>query len=273
MIRILKNEDKQMMLEYIKKYSVETTFLYGNVINFPIENDKSIRRCADYYGYFENDELKGIIPFYNLGSCIPHYESKNAISEFVELLKERNFKFLIGMKKIVQPLYELIVPFKKEKEYKDSSYFMLKNFKPYKLSNANIEFLNADANNIDMLKFMNSARNIGFGDNITLEERKKSLLQRGNEEEVIILSADGKMAATACVQTSTDTLNQIGGVVTIPEERGKGYCKAVVSKMCEIIINRGKQATLMVVNSNTPAVKAYKSLGFEYYDDYVFIEY
>lgn len=278
MIRLLKNHDKQIMLEYIRKYPAETTFLYGNVMNFPIENDTSKRRCADYYGYFEDSKsekskLKGIIPFYNLGSCIPHYESPDAVVEFAKLLKDRNFEFLLGMKKIIQPLYEYIKPYKKEKEYEDSSYFVLKEFKPYNVSAPNAYFFNADGNNDDVVKFMNSARRLGFKDNLTLEESKKSLLQRGKEEEIIILSVDGKMVATAAVQTGTDEINQIGGVVTMPEERGKGYCKAVVSKLCENIISRGKQSTLMVVNSNTPALKAYQSLGFEYYDDYLFINY
>ncbi|WP_291561459.1 MULTISPECIES: GNAT family N-acetyltransferase [unclassified Clostridium] len=68
-------------------------------------------------------------------------------------------------------------------------------------------------------------------------------------------------------------MSQIGGVFTLPEVRGNGYAKAMVSKICDNIIAREKIPTLMVSNANVPAVKAYKSLGFDFYDDYLMVEF
>lgn len=47
----------------------------------------------------------------------------------------------------------------------------------------------------------------------------------------------------------------------------------MVSKICDNIIAREKIPTLMVSNANVPAVKAYKSLGFDFYDDYLMVEF
>lgn len=44
-----------------------------------------------------------------------------------------------------------------------------------------------------------------------------------------------------------------------------------VSKLCCIIKERGKTPALMVRKNNTPAVRAYTSLGVRYYDDYSII--
>lgn len=98
-------------------------------------------------------------------------------------------------------------------------------------------------------------------------------MQESVEEDYVFLIKDDKIVAQANIQTTTDEINQIGGVYTSEEERGKGYCKAVVSEICKRITARGKIPTLMVVKKNTPAVKAYSVLGFKHYDDYLIIEF
>lgn len=47
MIRLLTQADEQMILEYLKRNEIETSFLYANIIEFGVENRKDIRRCAD----------------------------------------------------------------------------------------------------------------------------------------------------------------------------------------------------------------------------------
>lgn len=120
----------------------------------------------------------------------------------------------------------------------------------------------------DALNFMLEARRVGFGDNPSREDLQKVLSQRAPEEDYVFLLEEEKIAAQACIQTTTSKINQIGGVYTTENERGKGYCKAIVSKLCSIIKKRGRIPTLMVRKNNTPAVRAYVSLGFKHYDDY-----
>ena len=66
MIQLLKQENKEIVLEYLEKYHIETTFLIGNVDCFGLDNNAEMRCCGDYYGYFEDDILRGVLPFYNL---------------------------------------------------------------------------------------------------------------------------------------------------------------------------------------------------------------
>lgn len=267
MIRLLKESDRSIIVDYLERNHIECTFLIGNVEHFGIENDKDKRRCADYFGYFEGESLKGILPFYNLGSCIPHFESQDAVPGFVEIMKERNFKYLLGMHRLVNPLYEGIKNCRKIIEHSDDSYFVNNNFTPCIMEDVDIRdasCLNLD----DVLNFMQEARLKGFGENVTRESVRKTLTQRAEDENYIFLLRNGKIAAQACIQTATSKINQIGGVYTTENERGRGYCKAVVSELCRIILSRDRIPTLMVRKDNTPAVKAYKSLGFKHYDDY-----
>lgn len=270
MIQILKENHRKLVLDYLERNHLECTFLIGNVKQFGINNNRNFRRCADYYGYFEGNDLKGILPLYNLGSCIPHFESENAVPEFAKILKNRSFTFLLGMKKFIKPLYDSISPYKTTLNYSEDSYFVNNNFKPFVLPEVKIK----DASELKLdfiLDFMLEARLKGFGERSTKADRLDALKQRGPEEDFLFEINDGIIVATACIQTCTSRINQVGGVYTTEAERGKGYCKAIVSELCRRITARGKTPTLMVRNNNTPAVKAYTSLGFDFYDDYLIV--
>lgn len=272
MIRLLNDNDKQIILEYLHRNEIETSFLYANVIEFGVENRKGIGRCADYFGFFKDGSLAGIIPFYNLGSCIPHYEAEDAIADFAELINDRSSEVLIGMDRIVRPIYQSVKGQKDISSSSESSYFVNKDFKPYNVSD--IEFIDPHQMTDDtkVIEFIIMARSNGFHETVSFEDVKNSLTLTSPEEDKVIAVKDGKMVAYAIIQTYTDTINQIGSVYTVEEERGKGYCKAVVSELCKRIILRNKMPTLFVRKNNIPAVKAYSSLGFEHFDDYLFIK-
>ncbi|MBU5437150.1 GNAT family N-acetyltransferase [Tissierella sp. MSJ-40] len=272
MIRLLRQPDKKIILEYLDRNEIETSFLYANIIEFGVDNIQDIRRCADYYGFFDGEVLKGILSFYNLGSCIPHYEVDDAVPLFAEIMKDKEFEFLLGMEKIIKPLYEEIKDYKETQEYDESSYFINANFKPFILDG--VKFIDANkVVNDDLIDFIVAARADGFNQIATREDIRKTLTQRGEEEDFIIAEKDGKIVAQACVQTYTNKINQIGGVYTVKDERGKGYCKMVVSEVCSRIIAKGKMPTLAVKKNNMPAVKAYTALGFEHYNDYLIVRF
>lgn len=271
MIKLLCEDDRKEVLDYLGRNEIECTFLIGNVNQFGIENRKEYRRCGDYIGYFEGMALKGILPIYNMGSCLPHFESSSAVDEFIKIAKGRKIDYLLGMKKYVEPIYEGIKDSKKVLEYSDNSYYINNNFKEFSVPD--VEILDASEIKLDdALDFMVEARKLGFHDNVSRRDVYNALTQRANEENFIFLLKEGKIAAQACIQAATSKINQIGSVYTTESQRENGFCKAIVSRLCSIIIGRGKIPTLMVRKNNTPAVKAYSYLGFEHYDDYNIIK-
>lgn len=272
LVRLLDNKDKAEVMEYIYRNEMEAAFLCANVLNLGLENDMKTRRCGDYYGFFSQGEIKGVLPFYNLGSCIPHYETKEAIPVFAQIMRERSFEYLLGMQKIVLPLYEQIKDSKKVIELDDGSYFVNRDFRPYTVEG--LEFVEAReaARDERAVEFLVRVRNIGFGENVTGEEAVASL-GSDPEEDAVIAVANGEYVAFAKIQTYTRTLNQIGSVYTEEAHRGRGYCKAVVSEICRRIVARGKIPTLFARKDNPPAVKAYTALGFEPVDDYSLIRF
>ena len=270
MVRLLSNNDKSAVMDYICRNETETSFLYANVLSIGLENDMKTRRCADYFGYFEGNELKGIIPFYNLGSCIPHYETNEAIPYFIQIMKEREFKYILGMARIIRPIFEGVKDYKKVHVCNESSYFINSEFKPFKVDGLELIDAREAAAEPEIVDFLVRVR-AGFDENVSREEAVESL-GTDPEEDAVIAVFNGEPVSFAKIQTYTKTLSQLGSVYTEEAYRGRGYCKAVVSEICSRIVARGKLPSLFARKNNTPAVSAYSALGFRPADDCLFIE-
>jgi hypothetical protein len=272
LLKLLTEKDREIMTEYIKKYPFETTFIQGNISNFSIENDRNIRRCGDYYGYFKNGRLVGIIPFYNLGSSTPHYEDEECIEAFSELIIKYNLEFLLGMKKVISPLFDKIKDVKKIKLCDEDSFQVNEKLTPYENSKIKImDFYELPLE--EAATFAVEASKKGFDTEVSIEEKIKTFKERSKEEDYIFAIYNDEIVGQAYIQVSTDLVNQIGGVYTREKYRNKGICKTMVTELCKRIIKRGKKPVLMVKKHNIPAVKAYERLGFSHYDDYMMVRF
>ena len=60
-----------------------------------------------------------------------------------------------------------------------------------------------------------------------------------------------------------DGETEIGGVATIPEQRNKGFCKALLSEMAFRILDSGKAVTLTTENANLSMRAAAKAIGMK----------
>lgn len=272
MLRQLNEWDKPVLFEYLKRNEEETAFLIGNAEHAGIMNKNGILRCGDYFGYFRDNDLKGVIAFYNLGNCFPHFESFEAVPYFSQLMLIRRFSMLLGTERIIRPLYDATKHGKYIRGFEECSYYV--DFEPAVFKLDGSEFIDvSESSPIELLSFVRDAYLRGFDAERTLEGTKLLLSQKGEEEEFIVMKIDGKPVSQACIQAVTPNTNQIGAVYTLEEERGKGYGKAVVSELCQRIRTRGKLPTLIVNKQNTPALCAYKALGFEERGDYIIIRY
>lgn len=56
---------------------------------------------------------------------------------------------------------------------------------------------------------------------------------------------------------------EIGAVATVPEQRNKGFCKALISEMALRILNNGKAATLTTEQENLPMRAAAAAVGMK----------
>lgn len=73
---------------------------------------------------------------------------------------------------------------------------------------------------------------------------------------------ESKLVAMAMAFENGRKLRRIGGVYTLPEFRGHGYCKAITAALCEKIIAQGGEVALHADAAHPFTNQMYQSLGF-----------
>ncbi len=73
----------------------------------------------------------------------------------------------------------------------------------------------------------------------------------------------GKIVAIASIQ-SVKTYSRIGGVVTLPEERGKSYAKMLVHFLTSEILSKGETPVLYTDYNYSFSNKCYIAVGYEF---------
>jgi predicted GNAT family acetyltransferase len=97
----------------------------------------------------------------------------------------------------------------------------------------------------------------------------KSLRQALREQLVYLAEIQGEPVAKAATNARGYTVDQVGGVYTVTDHRGKGIGKAVVSRLLKTVFAEKKEACLFVKKHNRAAIALYERLGFSPATDYV----
>jgi predicted GNAT family acetyltransferase len=96
----------------------------------------------------------------------------------------------------------------------------------------------------------------------------RSLRLALREQLVYLAEQSGTAVAKAATNARGYKVDQIGGVYTVPEQRGKGLGKAVVSELLKKVFSEKKEACLFVKKHNRSAIALYERLGFAPINDY-----
>jgi predicted GNAT family acetyltransferase len=97
----------------------------------------------------------------------------------------------------------------------------------------------------------------------------KSLRLALREQLVYVAEVEGIPVSKAATNARGYKVDQIGGVYTVPSQRGKGLAKAVVSELLKEVFSEKQAACLFVKKHNRSALALYERLGFSPMTDYV----
>ncbi|SHJ84830.1 GNAT family N-acetyltransferase [Paramaledivibacter caminithermalis] len=272
--KLLRNKDMDLVMCYLEKRHFESTFIIDSIEKYGLENNMLYKKNGDYYGYFRDGKLMGIFSFNNMGSFTCYYDDDKVLNKVVLLkaVKKYKPKYIFGIERIIKPLWTRLEKTFKFYKYDECSYMILNknNFKSFSTDKKIINAKNYDfSKSIDFLIEVEKA----FERNPkTINELKNSVYERIGDEEYLYLLDKGEIVAQAVIKTTTSRINQIEGVYTLPKHRGNGYAKAIVSKLCQNIIDKKKIPALIVSKKNDAAIQTYRKIGFENYDDYIVSE-
>jgi predicted GNAT family acetyltransferase len=96
----------------------------------------------------------------------------------------------------------------------------------------------------------------------------KSLALSLREEILYVLERGGRPVAKAGTNARGFGVDQIGGVYTLPADRGKGFARIVMVALLREVFREKSGACLFVKKKNRPAIQLYNGLGFQPLDEY-----
>ena len=97
----------------------------------------------------------------------------------------------------------------------------------------------------------------------------RASLARALERHLVFVAEEGGViVGKAATNARGISVDQVGGVYTLPQRRGRGVARALMEELLRAIEGSGRRAVLFVKPENAPARALYRGLGFEEIGDY-----
>jgi len=74
---------------------------------------------------------------------------------------------------------------------------------------------------------------------------------------------DGEIVSLAIPLSFREGETEIGGVATVPDRRGEGWCEALIAELASRILAEGKAAALTTGQDNLPMRRAAERIGMK----------
>jgi N-acetylglutamate synthase-like GNAT family acetyltransferase len=95
-----------------------------------------------------------------------------------------------------------------------------------------------------------------------VDQVRQSMTERVYALRTYVAEVSGRLVAGASTSAESSDAAMIGGVWTLPNERDHGYSTAVVAALCAELLGEGRCPYLFYLESNAPAARVYKKIGF-----------
>ena len=90
-----------------------------------------------------------------------------------------------------------------------------------------------------------------------------TLLHALRTQQIFSLAKNGVLIAKGGTNAIGKKYAQLGGIYTIPSERGKGYAEKIIRHLTENLAAQRKKIVLFVKPENVPALRLYEKCGFK----------
>jgi len=276
-VRLLGNDDEALLDNFLSPYTPFAYFMRSNAkVGGIVYDGKQYQ--ADYFGYFENEEIKGVLAHHFVGGLqifAPVKSSRNLLAkEFAKYRAKnpRKITIILGPLKHAQDMCDSLGIDEEHFRYSGGHEFLyqldLSDLKPAKSN-----LITRRANEQDLAKLLildNEYAIEGLGeakDRKITDDTSARIRLRLYEGSVFVLEKDGEIVSFSCAHGFLPDWKWVGPVYTPPELRGQGYAKAITSASLDIVKSEGiKYAGLFA--RNPIAMQAYEKLGFKRIGDW-----
>ncbi len=232
-----------------------------------IKNSITNKHSGDYYGYFLDGKLEGILLFTNNKQLFLSYNNNKILDKLDLLILIKKYKpFRIsGPKDEIYNLYLTINKVIKGIEVTLYNYMILDYSK---------NFIKSD--NVQIAKPSDVMENLNFFLEVEKSFKRNhmtiNMIKDKIKNNVYVLYKEDKIYAQGFIENKVAGYYQIGGIYTLNGYRKKGYAKEVLEYLIDYIKTEAKKPLLAVVADNTAAIKLYERYGFEKLVEFMVIE-
>ena len=100
---------------------------------------------------------------------------------------------------------------------------------------------------------------------------RQAMVERVYTLRTYVAEIRGRLVAAASTSAESTQAAMIGGVWTLPDERGQGYSTAVVAALSAELLAEGRNPHLFYLEDNAPAAHVYKKIGFQDIDHWTVV--
>ncbi len=254
MIRLLKYEDNNTVLEYLNKDPLFNLFMISDVESFGYDSE-----FQKVWGEYEDDSLVAILLYYRK-SFVYYSELVRKVEPFVEVIKQHEFNYINGNKEIVESFMFYFPSLK----VKDMNYALLDSFNLKMNDDVDILQINTYKEYCEHWDLLNTIEDF-MGEDIKDRDsyaRHSEELTINGSKRTYCVNIKGKMISVASTVAENNDNAMVISVATLKEYRKMGYSTAIMKRLCDDFINE-KRKSLCLFYDNLEAGKMYRRLGFK----------
>jgi predicted GNAT family acetyltransferase len=265
MLRELTRRDRQAILDFAYEREKENIFIIGSFDRpHPFDDNR-------YFGWEEGGKLHGIAVFFGQwGSFVANAEETSIVDTLVDaaVAEDIALQAVPAFLRCAEPILARlaahgITPVREEQ----SLVFELprQSFHPV-LSQAHL----AAESDREAIVHLDHILHGGNQPAVPSSEELRRLVP----VYTFVLEEGGQLVSKANLHGLTQHYAQIGGVVTHPDFRERGYASQCVSALCNHFFSQGTETMLLfTAEKNLPAQRLYMRLGFHQTEQYLLAEF
>lgn len=258
MLKQASKNDLNSILDFVKKKKNENIYIIADIES--IEYD-----CKDFIVWYSEDKNKinSVFLKYKNNMIIYSDNEYYEVREIFEIINDNNITRINGFEDSMKPL----LPFLKDYYKLTESFFCAIDDTKHLIDSKRTEILN-DQN----IEIASQAMNEVVEFEASFDESYQMLNSKLKQNlPTRLLKINNKVVSFASVSTISTYSAMIVAVFTVPNERGKGYAKEVLSSLIKDMKKINKECCL--VYENETAGKLYMSMGFQSLGKWLIFDY
>lgn len=251
MIRLLNEQDKDMVLKYLYEDLNYNIFIIGDIEKFGMYTD-----FQRVYGEFdENNQLLSVFLRYRENAV--YYADKVYFNkEYLEIFKNDPFEYFSGKTELT----DLIKPYLKDYKNKHMYFCYADAISEEVIEDKRIESLQTLEDAGLLFDLLASVEEFNF----SKKDKESFISQKLNDAMgvTLLIKEDNKIVSTVATTAETSKNAMVVAVATHKDYRNKGYASLLMKTLMKIYI-QDLNKSLCLFYDNPSAGKIYHRLGFK----------